>query len=235
MFRIFFILLIFSMIQGCAFKSYTTKLDTPIERELVKNDYFSSIDSKSHKRLSASTGDELFVMNRFLPSAKEVVSINPPTGNKFPFSSIWSGTYQYNDGNSGDLIVYTTPDYYKGTIGVLLDDNEEIATTHPLVQVEGLKTGRRWKLNASGKFFTIPSTNFDSWALRYGGHNDNKYIFEIVNKHESKNTDVLQTIYVSEEQFRKGFIIRNVLILGLNIDEYGVIKYKISDVLSKNS
>ncbi len=235
MFRIFSILLVGIMLQGCASKSYTTKLETPIERELIKNDYFSSIDSKSNKHLSASIGDELFVMNRFLPSTKEVVSIIPPTGNKFPYSSVWSGTYQYNDGNSGDLIVYTTPDYYKGTIGILLDENEEMATTHPLVQVEGFKKGRRWKLNANGKFFTIPSINIDSWALRYGGHNDNKYIFEIVNKHESKNTDVLQTIYVSEEKFRKGFIIRNVLILGLNTDEYGVIQYQISDVLARNS
>lgn len=233
MFRIFSILLVFSMIQGCASKSYTTKLDTPIERESVKNDYFTSIDSKSNKRLSASTGDELFVMNRFLPSAKEVVTIIPPTGNKFPFSSTWRGTHQYNDGSSGDLIVYTTPDYYKGTIGVILDDNEDLATTQPLVQVEGFKVGRRWKLDTSGRFFTIPSTNFESWALRYGGHNDSKYIFEIVNKHESKNTEVLQTIKVSEEKFLKGIIIRNVRVLGLSTDEYGVIEYQVTDVLGQ--
>ncbi|WP_394390303.1 hypothetical protein [Shewanella woodyi] len=221
------------MVQGCTYKSYTSKLETPIERELVKNDYFSSIDSKSNKTLSASTGDELFVMNRFLPSSKEVVIISSPTANKFPRNSKWSGTYQYNDGRSGDLIVYTTPEYYNGTLGVILDDNEELATTHPLVQVEGVKTGRRWKLNASGKFFTIPSKNFDSWALRYGGHYDNKYIFEIVNKHESKNTDVLQTINVSEKTFLKGIIIRNVRVLGLSTDEYGVIEYQVSDVLGQ--
>ncbi|MFT5674321.1 MAG: hypothetical protein ACI808_000236 [Paraglaciecola sp.] len=228
--RIFSILFISLIVQGCV--SHTTKLETPIERTIVKSDYFSSIDSKHQEHLSASTGDELFVMNRFVPSSEEVVTIIPPTGRKFPHSSIWSGAYKYNDGISGDLIVYTTPSYYDGTIGVILDANEKLATTHPLVQVEGLKTGRRWKLNRNGTFFTVPLKNIDSWALRYGGYNDNKYIFEIVNKHDSKNTDVLQTIYVNAAKFRKGFIIRNVLIQGVNTDDFGVIQYKISDVLA---
>ena len=231
--RIFSILIISIFIQGCSYTSHTTKLETPIERTIIKSDYFSSIDSKNQENLSASIGDELFIMNRFIASSKEVITIIPPTGNKFPYSSTWSGTYKYNDGISGDLIVYTTPTYYNGTIGVILDTNEKLATDYPLVQVDGLKIGRRWKLNASGTFFTIPSTNIDSWALRYGGHKDHKYIFEIVNKHDAKNTDVLQTIYVDEESFLKGFIIRNVLIQGANTDKYGVIKYNISDVLEQ--
>ncbi len=234
MFRILSILVVLFIIQGCASKSYTTKLDTPIERKLVKIDYFSSIDSKSNQRLSASTGEELFVMNRYLPSAKEVVTIIPPTGNKFPLSAVWKGTHQFNDGSSGNLIVYTTPDYYKGNIGVILDDNDDIATNQPLVQVEGFKVGRRWKLDTNGKFFIVPSKNIDSWALRYGGNNDNKYIFEIVNKHESKNTEVLQTINVSEDKYLKGIIIRNVKVLGLSTDEYGVIEYQVTDVLGKS-
>lgn len=232
MFRILSILCVGIIIQGCVSNTHTTKLSTPIERTTIKRDYFSSIDEKNEDLLSASIGDNLFIMNRFLSSSKEVVKIIPPTGDKFPHRSIWKGTYKYNDGTSGDLTVYTTPDYYKGIIGVILDENDYPATDHPLVQVEGIKTGRRWKLNAEEKFFTIPSKNIDRWALRYGGYNDNKYIFEIVNKYEAKNTEVLQTIYVDEEKFHQGFIIRNVLIQGLNADERGVIKYKISDVLA---
>lgn len=180
-------------------------------------------------------GDELFVMNRFITANNDVVTIIPPTGRKFPYSSTWSGTYKFNDGKSGDLIVYTTPTYYNGTIGVILDKNEKLATDLPLVQVEGIKSGRRWRLGSNSDFFAIPKTNIDSWALRYGGNNHNQYIFEIVNKYESKSTDVLQTIYVNEDKFRKGFIIRNVFIQGLSTNEYGVIQYNIADVMAQKT
>ncbi|MCL1051925.1 hypothetical protein L2755_20195 [Shewanella abyssi] len=232
MFRVLPIICAAIFMQGCATTSFTTKLENPIERKIIKSDYFSSIDQVHNDYLSASIGDELFIMNRFVASSKEVVISIPPTGRKFPYDSIWSGTYKFNDGKSGDLIVYTTPQYYDGSIGVLLDDNDRLATEYPIVQVEGTRKGRRWKLTATDNFFTIPSENIDSWALRYGGNNDNKYIFEIVNKHESTSTDVLQTIYVNENKYRRGFVIRNVLIQGISTDNFGVIKYKITDILA---
>lgn len=232
MFRIFLILTISLLTQACTYTSYTTKLDNPVERTVIYKDYFSSIDGKSNDILSASIGDEMFVMNRFITAENEVVNIVPPTGNKFPRSSIWRGTHKFNDGKSGDLIVYTTPDYYKGNIGVILDENEQLATSFPLVQLDGAKEGRRWKLNARGKFFTIPQKNIDSWALRYGGNKNGQYIFEIVNKYESQVSEILQTIYIDESKFRKGFVIRNVLIQGLGIGEFGVIQYTVKDVLA---
>lgn len=231
MLRYFSILCVFLLTQGCAIPSHTVKLDDPIARSAIQEDYFSSFEGKSGNNLSVSMGGELFVMNRYIVSSKEVVTIIPPTGNKFPYDAIWSGTHKYNDGVSGDLIVYTTPAYYKGSIGVILNKADRLATSQPLVQVEGRKKGRRWKLNSSGAFFVVPSTNFDSWALRYGGNDDGKYIFEIVNKHDSKSTDVLQTIYVAESKFLNGFVIRDVFIKGLEVDEFGVIKYQVTDVL----
>ena len=231
MFRVLSILCLVIFVQGCTTTSYTTKLENPIERLVIKSDYFSSIDQVNNDYLSASIGDELFVMNRFVAASKEVVISLPPTGKKFPYDSIWTGSYKYNDGKSGNLIVYTTPQYYNGTIGVLLDEDDQLATEFPIVQVEGTREGRRWRLKATDKFFTIPSKNIDSWALRYGGHNDNKYIFEIVKKHESTSSDVLQTIYVNEDKYRKGFVIRSVLIQGISTDHFGVIKYKITDIM----
>lgn len=230
MFKFFSIFILSLIAQGCV--SYTTKLDYPIERQVITEDYFSSIETMNTEYLSATIGDELFVMNRFI-SNEEIIPFIPPTGNWFPVGSTWSGTYKYNDGTSGDLIVYTTPDYYKGNIGVILDKNEHLATNRPLVQVEGSKTGRRWGLNGEGAFFRIPQKNIDSWALRYGGKNNSQYVFQIVNKHESKTTDVLQTIYITEEKFRAGFVIRNVLIKGANSNEYGGIEYQLKDMLKK--
>lgn len=175
MLRLVSILIISVIIQGCTHPSYTTSLDRPFERTAIHSDYFTSIDSDSGTKLSASVGDELFVMNRFITASNDVVTIIPPTTIPFPYSVIWSGTHKFNDGTSDDLIVYTTPTYYNGTIGVILDENEQLATDFPLVQVEGSKAGRRWKLGVDKNFFSTPQKNIDSWALRYGGNNNNRY------------------------------------------------------------
>jgi len=229
--RIVLVVILGLIIQGCASKSYITKLDHPVVRAATYSDYFSSIDSNNGDKLSASAGDELFVMNRYLSSSYELVLYIPPTGIKFPRRATWSGSHNFNDGKSGDLIVYTTSEYYDGNIGVILDKDEQLATDRPLVQINGLKKGRRWKLNGSGKFFTIPKKNIDSWALRYGGNINNQYVFEIINKHESKSTEVLQAIYINEDRLRKGFVIRDVLIQGVDIDDYGILQYEILDVI----
>jgi len=231
MFRIFILLILSIFIQGCVYSSYTSKLEQPIERVVMKKDYLSSINSEKNGLRSASIGDELFVMNRYVFAENEYISAIPPI-RKFPQNVKWHGTHKYNDGKSGDLIVYTTPEYYGGDIGVILDKNEHLATKKPLVQLNGGKSGRRWALNSTGEFFTIPEKNIDSWALRYGGKNNEEYVFEIVNKLESKTSDVLQTILVTEEKFISGFVIRNVLIIGVNVKKYGVIEYKIEDMLA---
>ena len=67
--RIITITLISFTMLGCANKSYTTKLSPPQERENQQKDFFSSIDNQDN--LSASIGDELFVINRFVGSRKE--------------------------------------------------------------------------------------------------------------------------------------------------------------------
>ncbi len=225
------LLLVGSVLQGCSYTSYTTKLSKPVERITTVERYQSSIELKEGKVLSASIGDELFVMNRNIVGAVEVIQPLAPTGQPFPQGAIWTGTHRYDDGNSGILTVYTTPRFYKGTIGVILDKNEILRTNHPLVQVEGAKTGRRWTMFGSRDFFVISNNNIDSWALRYGGKKDNSHVFEIVNKHQSDTTEILQTIHINDEKFYSGFIIRKVLIEGVNFDTHGVIQYKIKDTL----
>jgi hypothetical protein len=171
MFRIVSILCMSLILQSCVGIPFpqTTSLKTPIDRTTIPSDYFSSIDLRKKTPSLASIGDELFVMNRFSTSNREVVTAIPPTTDKFPYDSIWTGTHKYDDGTSEELIVYTTPTYYDGGIGVILDKYGQLATGYPLVQVEGSKAGRRWRLNATGKFFSRPSDNPVSWALRYGG------------------------------------------------------------------
>lgn len=216
------------LIQGCSYTTHTTKLQSPIKREVVEVRYLSEISD----RMSASIGDELFELNRYITGRDEVITVVSPTSKAFPSGAIWTGTHLYNDGTSGDVIVYTSPDYHKSEIGVLLNSDGYMVTDRPLVQLEGLKAGRSWRLSGK-KFFHIPSKNIDSWALRYGGKNDGKHIFEIVKKHESRKNEILQSIFVTEQDFIDGFVIRKVLITGLESKKNGIIVYKIDDMLKK--
>ena len=88
---------------------------------------------------------------------------------------------------------------------MILDENENLATNEPLVQLLGVKSGRRWAVNHKGSFFKESVTDTDRWALRYGGKKEGNYVFEIINRHEPKTTDVLQTVHVTEKDFLKGF------------------------------
>jgi len=231
--RVFLVFCFF--LQGCSYVSYTTKLENPIERLTVEEKYQSSLKNKEGVALSASIGDELFVMNRNIVGAIEVVRSVAPTGHPFPQGAIWRGTHKFNDGESGDFTVYTTASYYNGSIGVILDQNERLRTTFPLVQVEGTKKGRRWIVNGSRSFFAISKENIDSWALRYGGKKENIHVFEIINKHQSDTSEILQTIHIDDQKFFNGFIIRKVFIKGLNYDKHGVIRFKIKDMLNVNT
>ena len=61
------------------------------------------------------------------------------------------GTHLFNDGTSGDLIVYTNPSYYKGQIGVILDEEGRVATEAPLYTCIGALHGFiAWRLARAG-------------------------------------------------------------------------------------
>lgn len=223
---LFFIILL----QGCVYNSHTAKLNEPVQRKSVNN-YVLLTDTNSNNGIFSTTiGDELFVIHRYTTGKSNTVIAKAPTGKPFPQNQEWLGTYKYNDGKSGDLYVFTTPEYYNGTIGVILDSNEKLVTKKPLVQLEGTKTGRRWALRSATNFFDFYT---DDWALRYGGMSDGRFVFEIVNKLESNTTDVLQKILVTNSNFYTGFNIRNVLIKGIEVDKYGVIKYTLTDTLQR--
>ncbi|MGF1764035.1 hypothetical protein [Aliivibrio kagoshimensis] len=158
------LLLPIMLIQGCVYNSYTTKLNEPVQRENISSYILLKNTNPNDEILSATIGEELFVINRKTIGKSNAVIVKAPTGRDFPQDQVWSGTYKYNDGESGDLYVYTTPTYYKGTIGVILDDNQQLTTKKPLVQLEGSKVGRRWSLRSATDFFAIYA---DNWALRY--------------------------------------------------------------------
>jgi hypothetical protein len=220
------------VLQGCAYVSYTNKLETPVALNVPEKQYLSSLEITHQNEQLASIGDELFRVGVYIVGADEHINFKATTGDDFPNNNLWEGTYVYNDGESGDLIVYTNPKYYEGSIGVILDSDGQIATSLPLVQVATMKKGRRWPLNGTGKFFVYTDRLIEKWGLRYSGIKDSNYVFEIVNKYDSNVTEIIQSIQVTESSYLEGVIIRGVLIKGLEKDKHGVIKYKLHDKLS---
>jgi len=222
------------LVMGCAShrgNSKITKLDKPILRENNGNKYTSVLNIMVNEKQSASIGDELFRITRRFNTPAESVRVKSSTYDSFPHKAIWKGTHLYHDDSLGDLIVYTTPAFYKGTLGVILDSKGHLATFAPIIQVKGnlLKRGRRWKVNGTGQFFTPGSVPYESWGVRYGGLIDNVYIFEILNKNEANVIEIIQTIKITPKAFFDGFVIRKVFIEGLGKDINGIIKYKVYD------
>lgn len=232
--------LFFSLVlSGCVYSSHTTKLDSPISKPVVKAQTGSELKSELNDLVEfASIGDQLFTVRRYKRTThtKEYIPFRAPTKLSFPADASWSATYSFkNDDSVNEYLVYTTPLYYKGEIGVILNDDYEIATTEPVVQLVGAKEGRRWKLNGTGKFFRMSSSestqNIETpWGVRFGGVNEGLYIFEIINKENSTVTDVIQTIKVTQNDFLQGFVLRGIYIKGKEPYKAGIIKFTAKDV-----
>ena len=227
------------IVSGCVYPTYTTKLDSPISKSSVEPEVlegFKSIMSVDKSIQTASIGDDLFVVQRFIAVTEtyERIPYLAPTGKGFPVGAAWAATYSYNDGTSGDLLVYTSPAYYQGQIGVILDAEYVISTDKPLVQVKGAKQGRRWELRGNGEFFKMENTyskrNVEkTWGLRFGGVVDGMYIFEIINRTDSTVNEILQTVKVTKQDFLSGFVVRDIFVKGTEEYRAGIIKFKVID------
>jgi hypothetical protein len=218
-------------IQGCIYTSHTTKLDVPIIRVPPEVEYRSSLKDAPGDEISVSIGEDLFRIDRYGTGFKEYVGAIAPTGRKFPDDTAgWKGTHVYNDGASGDLIVFTTPRYYNSGIGIILDSEERTATNAPVVQLTGSKKGRRWKMAEGREFFAVTTELYANWGMRYGGLKDNNYIFELYNKNDANVIEIIQSIQVTEGEFIAGFTVRDVFVQGLRKDDQGVITFSRRDI-----
>jgi len=219
------------VVQGCAYSSYTTPLNPPIERQALSVTYTSAFNRPPSGMHTASIGDELFVISRYLIGEREEVRLHAPARlHSFPSDAKWMGTYRYDDGGGDQLVVFTSPSYYNGDVGVILNTKDEVATRRPLVQVAGKRTGRRWSLIGTGKFFVASERLTEAWGVRYSGQRGTAYVFEIIDKHGASVTQIIQSVHVPETEFLRGFTIKGVLVTGLAKDNRGVIRYSIKDV-----
>ncbi len=228
--KFFIICFLLLLVTGCASKSKSiTRLTPPLPRNVDVKKITTEFSMKANEAHQISIGEELFRITRSSVAPEESVDFHAPGWNKFPSEAIWTGTHTFHDKALGDLIVYTTRAYRKGSIGIILDLDGYPVTKKPLIQVGGMKRGRRWGIQGTGRFLNPIYTFYESWGVRYGGLVDNFYLFEIVDKNEANISEIIQTIKIAPNVFLDGFIIRKVLIKGLEHDVKGVIKYKIYD------
>ena len=219
------------LVQGCSYHAAITPLDPPARRERADVQFKSVFDGARAGEQVASIGDELFVIRRFKIGEKEEIKAAPLRDQlqSFPINAVWTGTHLYHDKLGSQFTVYTSPSFYNGQIGAILDKDGNLATSHPLIQVMGVKKGRRWRVIGNGKFIQSSVESLEAWGLRYSGKRGTAYVFEIVDKRNANVSEIIQSIHVSEADFLKGFTIRGVFVQGFSTDRHGVIKYSLKD------
>lgn len=129
----------------------------------------------------------------------------------FPGVDGWINTWTYTGADAPQAHVYTNSAFYNGDVGVIVDGRGQVATKHPLVQVDGLKKGRRWAVSG-GPSFIVQAESITSWALRYGGEREDGHRFVIVDFVDDKEKDVVQDFRIPIEDGRQGFSVRGVTV-----------------------
>lgn len=212
-------------VSGC-FTSYTKPIATPKERNTHIPYAWSQLPSGG----TASLGDRLFWVRRYVSGAKEIIAVQAPAKLKgFPSQAQWFHSHVYEGEDAPGAAVYTTKEYYNGAIGVIVDSEDKLVTRKPAVQVSGSKKGRRWSLPTGKPFFVIPDTLIEAWGVRYGGRKGTSYVFEIVDMHNPNASQITQSLEVTPNEFTSGFTVRGVVIKGLEDMGAGIIKYSLND------
>lgn len=228
------------LLSGCIYNNLSEKAkDNITYRHFTTTQSNSIAEALAAVSSPSSIGDVMFYVTKVETTdtkSESYAYVSTIKNNPFfPEKARWSSSYIYKDEiNNKNYRIYTTPRYFDGAIGVILDENFKPATEKPLIQVQGGKKGRSWELepiaDTNQPFFRVvekQSTRIvpPVWGLRYGGFFSGKYTFEIVNKSESSSIEVLQSIEMPAKNFMAGFTIRGVRVKGVTPDSQGVITF----------
>lgn len=217
-------------ISGCAtYQPSTSPLDRPIKVPEFQEEILSECEHNCSNLNSASIGDDLFWVRRYLKGQFEIVQLSPIKGHSYPPAQQWKGTHTYSD-NGTPRVVYTAYGYMNGQVGVILDKDFNLVTTHPLVQVTGAKSGRRWVAYSYRPFFERKTTLMESWGLRYAGKESGSYVFEVTDKRDPRKIEIVQEIKISKKEFLTGFVVKGMLIKGVEETELGIITFRAKDM-----
>ncbi|MEJ2419189.1 MAG: hypothetical protein P8Y45_20140 [Exilibacterium sp.] len=217
------VILLSIFLSSCVFHRQAEPLPSAEFRKNTEGYIETIINPPVGREDSASIGD-LIVSYTRISNSTEIAVARAPIKLKTLAREGWRKTHKYNNRD-----VYTSPDYYRGDIGAVLDKDEKVIL---YVQTGGAKSGRRWK-SYGEKFFGRVSSVVDAWRLRYSGRENDSYKFEIVSTREDKAIEATQSFTVSETTFLDGFAVRGVLVQGLEAGRHGIISYRVAGNANK--
>jgi hypothetical protein len=181
------------------------------------------------KSLSIVTiGDEVFSYTETLIETPRI-AIPQPLGLRTMPRRGWSPTHEYTGRDAPGAILHTNPEWYRGEIGIAVDEEGRTATSAPFVQVGGAKIGRRWWTEKGLQVFKRPHRVTNAWAIRFGGERNGAYYFELVDKTEPTTGPDQQGFYISPESLEAGFLVRKVKMKGRPL-ENGAVELEVEDV-----
>lgn len=228
---------------GCA-SAILKELDYPryriaTEPSLEEITVSSIEEDKIHTR---SIGQNLFsyIKQKKLFSTEEVIGPKSPYRSEFPEPENWKGTHLYSL-DSLEFIVYSSEQYYNGNMGVILNEDGELALDSSMIYLVGPRRGLRDQFGrVEERFFQLKTTEktktlIDPWALRFSGMLNDIYTFEVINQLDPTVIEVLQVIKVSEADFMGGVTIRNILLQGVQPYTAGIIRFKLTDLSRENA
>ncbi|WP_192483571.1 MULTISPECIES: hypothetical protein [Cysteiniphilum] len=185
--------------------------------------------------LVSNIGDSMFVSSRYIiMQQRKINTQNLRNGFGSPNPSDWSDTYIYDDGDIKSL-VFTSPSFYAGIIGVIANTEGKFMTKEPFVAVKGSKKGWRWEKpsNSSDHFFSIIENTItvQQWRVRYSGlKNNNLHIQIIPLIGKTSEKDVIHDIYITKQQFMQGFSLKEIFIKGISINKDASITYTVKNI-----
>lgn len=201
----------------------------PVTFELAATEVaFSKAQNEVH---SADLGSLLFRRIVTVPSKPELGIAADRRLALLPGIDGWMHAWTYTGKDAVDAKVYTHPSYHNGSIGVMVDHAGKVATNLPMIQVYGAKRGRRWPV-LGGPMFANQPTQYDGWALRYGGQREDGHRFVVVDFVDDKEKDVVQDLRVSNEDSFKGFSVKGVTVRILSYDA-GRITYMFNEQIAR--
>jgi hypothetical protein len=220
-------LAVVTVLSGCAFRRLNVDtLPEAIERPMFADEWKSEFDRDISAELEVSLGDTMFVLTRYRLTTEKLV-ISAPSGLRpLPTSGQWKITHQYRE-----KYIYTNPNYYRGDIGFMADEDGRLYPQRYFMQVSGGKTGRTWPIDAQvgGLAFSRNVEQKEVWGLRYGGRRGELTEFQIIDRANPTIVQVIQNLGISAEDIKSGFLVKGVLVKVTSEEKRGVVRYLVRD------
>jgi hypothetical protein len=196
-----------SLLSACSVSAVRKNPPTPFIVPAVDTRVtFQPAPSATHE---VDLGSLLFRRTLRTPGPVTLAAQPVGTDKGFPGIDGWIDSWTYTGADAPGAAILTHPLFYRGAIGVIVNDEGELQTRAPVIQVEGNKKGRRWYVTGGPAFLKV-SYRVDSWALRYGGERDGGHRFMIVDYADDKEREVVQDFRVSFEDAKSGFSVKGV-------------------------